>query len=457
MADLATDTLENDVTITDAGPSRKKLAITIPAESVEQKIGDSLDTIAVEAAMPGFRKGHAPRALIERKFGDAVKAEAKNQLIAQAYSQAVEANKLKVIGDPVGDLGDTLVLERGKPLSCELVVEVVPEFELPELEGLEVDKPILEVSDEMVGAEIEKILINEGSLEELEQAGPGDYVTGHAVMRDDQGNEHYNIEGAVIQVPTKEKGPKGMILGLIVDDFADQIGLPKPGDSLTVKTTGPEQHEIEGVRNADLTITFRVDRADRIVPAEIGELSERFGLESEDQLKEVVRTRMEQRVQVEQMNVMHQQVAAQLLEKTEIALPERLTAQQAGRILDRKRVELMHRGVEPQEVEEHIAELRAGSNNAAVQELKLFFLLNAVAEKMDVTVNEAEVNGRIAQLAASRQIRPEALRQELIQTNRVGTVVQQIREHKAMGAVLEKAKITEMPAEEFNKKHGSKS
>jgi trigger factor len=456
MAELATDTLENDVTITDAGPSRKKLAITIPAEAVEQKVGDSLDTIAVEAAMPGFRKGHAPRALIERKFGEAVLAEAKNQLIAQAYTQAVEANKLKVLGDPVGDLGDTLVLERGKPLSFEIEVEVVPEFELPELEGLKIDKPIVEVTDEMVDSEIEKILVNEGRLEELEKAAPGDYLTGHAVMRDDKGNEHYNIEGAVIQVPTKETGPKGMILGLIVDDFAKQIGLPKPGDNLTVKTTGPDQHEIEGVRNADLTITFRVDRADRIVPAEAGELLERFGFESEDQLKDVVRGRMEQRVQIEQMNVMHQQAAAQLLDKTEITLPERLTAQQAGRILDRKRVELMHRGVEPQEVEQHIAELRAGSADAAVQELKLFFLLNAIAEKMEVTVNEAEVNGRIAQLAASRQIRPEALRQELIQTNRVGTVVQQIREHKAMAAVLEKAEITELPADEFNKKHAKK-
>lgn len=455
---MATDTATpNTVTITDDGPSRKKIEIEIPAETVDEKVGGALDTLAAEAELPGFRKGRAPKRLLEKKFADLINREAKSELITSAYTEAVEANELKVIGDPIADGIEDIEVVEGQPLKFTFAVEVMPEFELPELEGLEVDKPILEVSDEMVGAEIEKILINEGSLEELEQAGPGDYVTGHAVMRDDQGNEHYNIEGAVIQVPTKEKGPKGMILGLIVDDFADQIGLPKPGDSLTVKTTGPEQHEIEGVRNADLTITFRVDRADRIVPAEIGELSERFGLESEDQLKEVVRTRMEQRVQVEQMNVMHQQVAAQLLEKTEIALPERLTAQQAGRILDRKRVELMHRGVEPQEVEEHIAELRAGSNNAAVQELKLFFLLNAVAEKMDVTVNEAEVNGRIAQLAASRQIRPEALRQELIQTNRVGTVVQQIREHKAMGAVLEKAKITEMPAEEFNKKHGSKS
>lgn len=454
MADTATDST-NDVQITDVGPSRKKLAITIPPETVEAKIAESIDTIAVEAAMPGFRKGHAPRALIEKKFGGAVRDEARNQLVAQAYSQAVESNALKVLGDPVGDLGESLAIERGKPLSFEVEVEVMPEFELPELDGLKVDKPVLEVTDEMVEEEIEKVKINEGTLEEQTKPAKGDYLTGHAIMRDADGNEHYNIEGAVVQIPTEENEPAGMILGLMVDDFSKQMGSPAPGDTFTIKTTGPDQHEIEGVRGAELTITFRVDRADRIIAAEMGPLLERFGFESEDDFKTAVRNRIESRVQIEQSSVMHQQVATHLLESVEMDLPERLTTQQAARLLERKRMELMHKGVEAAEIEKHIAELRAASSDAAGRELKLFFLLNAVAEKLDVNVTEAEVNGRIAQLAASNQVRPEQLRQDLIQSNRIGTVVQQIREHKALAAILEKAETTEMPAEEFKKKHAS--
>jgi trigger factor len=332
----------------------------------------------------------------------------------------------------------------------------MPEFELPELEGLDVDKPVIEVTDEMVDKEVDKILINEGTLEELEKPAKGDYLTGHAVMVDAEGTEHYNIEGAVIQIPTKEAGTKGMILGLLVDDLGKQVGLPKPGETVTVTTRGPEQDELEGVRGADLTITFRVDRADRIIPAKLDEIVTRFGFEIEDEFRNAVRTRMENRVQIEQMNVMHQQVANHLLANTEFELPERLTAGQAARILERKRVELMHQGLEPREVEQHIAELRTASTSAAQRELKLFFVLNAVAEKFAVTVNEGEVNGRIAQLAASHQQRPEALRQELIRTNRIGTVVQQIREHKAMAAVLDKAKITEISADDFNKKQDNK-
>lgn len=453
MAQTAQDTLAdrpNKVQVTDVGPSRKKISIEIPAETVSEQLDTSLDTLAGEAVLPGFRRGHAPRRLLEKKFGADVKREARNQLIATAFNRAVEEHGLKVVGDPIAPDAHKAELESGKPLTIEVEVEVRPEFELPPLEGIEIRKPTLSITDDMVARELERACQFEGTLEPREVAEPGDYCTGHAVMKGADGTVHLDLPGAVIQVPPADREGKGMIVGILVEDFAKQLGTPKPGDELAIKTVGPEGHENEALRGKELTISFKVDRVDRILPATEEELAQKLGLPEAGMVRDFFKARMNQRVMIDQQSAMRSQLAKHLLEKTTFDLPERLTAVQSARTLERRRMELMYRGVDPQRIEERLAELRAASHTVAVRELKLFFILDKAAETLDIGVNEGEMNGRIAQMAAQRSTRPEKLRQELMQAGQLGMVYQQIREHKTLDAILSKATLTEMPAEEFN-------
>lgn len=459
MSDTETQS-RNNVTIEDAGPSRKKLSIVVPADVVDEKIAESLSTLAVEADMPGFRRGKAPRALIEKKFGTAVRREAKSQIIAGAYQEAVEEHELKVVGDPIAEDVADVELEDGKELSFDVEVEVVPQFDMPELDGIDILKPTFEVTDDLIKAEVDKLCINEGELEPRDDPEAGDYLTGHGVMvgtadGDDEPTTFHDIKGAVVQIPPADKDGKGMILGVLVDDFAKQLGTPKVGDTATIKVTGPENHEIEKIRGTDLTITFAVERIDRIIPAELDTVVERYGFASADQLNEAVKVRLTQRVLVRQQTAMRQQLSKHLVDNTEIDLPARLTEQQAQRTLDRRRMELMYRGVGAEDIESHMAELRAGSADVAARDLKLFFILMHAADDLEVTVSEAEINGRIAQMAQEQGQRPEKLRQELITNNRVGAIYQQLREHKAMDAILKKAKIEEVSAEDFNERLGA--
>lgn len=460
MADSAPDTAnptsgesahKNEVTIEDAGPSLKKMTIVVPAETVDETLSASLDTLAAEAALPGFRKGRAPRRLIERRFGPTVRSEAKGQIISEAFREAVAEHELKVIGNPTADGIDKLELEDGKPFRFEIEVEVAPEFDMPSIEGFDVKKPVINVTDKMVTDEIEKIRVNEGALEEQEVAEPGDYITGHAIMiGGDENEEFYNIDGAVIQKPTADKDGKGMILGIMVDDFDAQLGSPKSGDEVTVKAKGPELHEIEGVRNADLTITFKVQRIDRIIPADLDSIVARFGMSEADQLRQAVKTRLTQQAMIEQLRVQHQQILRTLDRAVDMELPTRLTAGQAQRTLDRRRLDLLYRGVDEQQIEEHMAELRAASEKIARRDLKLFFILERAAEQLNVQVREEEINGRIAAMAAQRGMRPERLRQQIIQQNRVSALFSQIREHKTLDQILAMATVTEVPADQFN-------
>ncbi len=308
------------------------------------------------------------------------------------------------------------------------------------------------MTDQTVEDELKKMQINEGSLESRESSEPGDYLTGHAVMTGKDGVEYYNLKGAVVQKPAADKGGKGMILGIAVDDFDSQMGSPKVGDSFTVKCKGPENHEVEGIRSADLTVKFEVERIDRIIPATAQRIVDLLGMEDESRLRNFIRQRLAQNVVVQQQTAMRQQISKFLVENVKMDLPERMTAAQTERTLQRRRLELMYRGFEPHHIEEHMAELRKSSSEAAARDLKSFFILSKVSEQLKVRVDDGEINARIAQMAVQRGMRPEQLRQDLIRGGQVGGIYMQIRDHKTLDLLASKAKVTDISAEEYNKR-----
>lgn len=453
MAAAPAGGVEHKVTIEDAGPSRKRLRFTIPGKVVAQQIENSLGHLAMSASIPGFRPGHAPRRLIEKRFGPGVRDEAKNQIIASAYSAAIKDHKLAVLGDPEGNEElMKLVIEPGRDMSFHVEVDVMPEFDVPSTDGLEVFRPTFTPGEKDVDEQLHMLAVNEGSLEPRERAEPGDYCIGHGVMKDPEGTSLIDIEGAVIQIPPAEKQGKGAILGVMVDDFAKQAGLPSGGQTITVKTKGPENHENEKVRGKDLTITFAVEQVQRIIPAPPAELVAKFGLADEAALREAMMNRLKQRAIIEQQSVMRQQVARFLIEKVEVPLPQKLTARQAESNLARARMELLHRGMDDVQIEDRIAQLRASSAASAVRDLKLTFIMARIGQTLQVQVNQEEVMGRIAQMARERGVRPDQMRQELEKRNQIGFVVQQVREHKTMDALLARAKVSDISVEEFNKK-----
>ncbi len=441
-------------TIEEVGPCRKKISITIPPEQVREQLGESLEALSHEAALPGFRKGRAPKHLIEKRFGKNVREEARNRAVAAAYQQAIDEHKLQVLGDPEG--GDELKdLEIDENTTIEFAVEVdiAPEFDTPDVSGVEIMKPMIEVTDEMVDDQIARLAQNNGELEHQDDAQPGDYYIGHGVMTVKGEDEPVvDIQDAVIQIPAADSDGKGAILGVMVDDFAKQLGLPKVGDTATVKVKGPDNHENPKVRGADLTITFEPTRIERIVPASVDTLVQMYGLADEKQFRETLMLQLNRRALIDQQAAMRQQVSRHLVETVEFDLPERLTTAQAARNIERARMELAYRGLDPAAVEDRLAEMRASSDESAVRQLKLFFIVAKVAQEKEVQVTEGEVAGRIAQIAAERGVRADQLRDEIIQRGQGQVIVNQIREHKVLDALVSQAKIKELPVDEYNEK-----
>jgi trigger factor len=199
-----------------------------------------------------------------------------------------------------------------------------------------------------------------------------------------------------------------------------------------------------------LTITFRILQAERPVPATIENLLEIFSVESEEILREQMRMALQHQCDQEQSTAMREQVYKHLLDTVEMELPERLSAGQAARALEGHRLELLERGLAPDEVERQLAEMRGDSETQARDRLKLFFLLRRLGEHFKVDVSEQEINGRIATIAAQHGQRPDQLRAELSRTGKINEVARMVYEQKAADRVIAKAAIEEIPAEKWN-------
>ena len=122
----------NTVTIEDAGPSKKKILIEIPAEAIKHTIDEQYEELRKEAVLPGFRKGRAPRRLLERRFGKETTEQIKLKLLADASKSALEDSELQTLGDPNIDF-ENIELPAEGPMKFEFDVEVRPEFKLPKL------------------------------------------------------------------------------------------------------------------------------------------------------------------------------------------------------------------------------------------------------------------------------------------------------------------------------------
>lgn len=445
--------IPNQVVIEDAGPAKKRLTITIPAESVNEKIDDSFSTLAGEAALPGFRKGKAPRKLIERRFGSSVMQETRNQLIADAYSKALEDHKIKAVGEPEGDDLKDVKVEPGKPLTFSVEVEVAPEFELPNLEGVKIRKPVVEVTDADVQAELDRQCYRFGEPEELTEAiGAGDRMQGRAlVTKIEDGSVVEDLAEAVVAMPLTEDDRKGHVLGLFQEDMFALFGGKSVGDTVALEATISETHERPTLRGQKIKVEFTINRAVRVKRATPEGLVEMFGMDSVDTVRNEIRSALQQRAQQEQQAAMREQLAERLVATIDFPLPEKLSANQAQRVLERARLDMLYRGISPDEVEVRVAELRESSVEEARQGLKMFFILSRLAEQMSIEVSDQEINGRVAMLAAQRGVRPEQLRAQLAQEGRLQQIALQIREHKTLDRVLEKASVEEISAADWNK------
>jgi trigger factor len=438
------------VKVEDAGPATKKVHVEIPKDRIDAKLAEQYKELRTQAAIPGFRIGHAPAKLIEKRFGQDVKEQVRRSLISESYEQAVEQNKLQVIGEPQFDQPDAIKLpEDGSALNYSFQIEVQPEITLPDLSHLTVKKPKIEVTDENVQQALTNLREQQGALVPVEDRGVENKDFLYADIHLKLGEEviSHQHDAQIVARP-------GRINGVDIVDLDKQLAGLKPGEERTITVKVPDSHADEKLRGKDVQFDFKLKDLKKLEPAVIDEeFLKDLGFENQQELLDALREQMVERITYDVQQSMREQVNQYLLANVTMELPTRLSDRQADRVVSRRSVDLMMRGVPREQVEANVEKLRSTAKEEAVRELKLYFILQKIADEQKAEVDEPELNGRIAMLAAQRGKRPEKLKQEMSKDGTLADLYIQMREQKAVDKLLESAKIEEVelqnkPAEE---------
>ncbi|MCP4377278.1 MAG: trigger factor [bacterium] len=442
---------ENSVSVEEAGKLRKKVTVTIPQATIDVKRNEMYGELGDTAQVPGFRIGHAPRRLIEKRFGKEVAADVRNALIGESLGHAIEKTDLNVLGEPDLELDDIELPESGE-MAFSFEVEIAPEFDLPNLKDIPVNKRLVEVGDDRIDEYVNELRSTRATFEPSDgPAADGDSLVVSAEVA---------VEGAttVKRDDIALRVAPGQIEGLPLVDLGTALVGKTAGDTATLEVTVPEAHPNEDWKGklASVEVTVK-SLTSKILPPADAEFAKQLGFEAIDELREFVRERMSERIESEIASDMRAQVSTHLLDNTEFDLPEGVAARHTEGVLRRRYIELLRSGMPREQLDENMTVIQAEAQQQADRELRLQFILGKIADDMEIEISDGDLNATIASMAAQYQRRPEKMRQELESDGSLEQVRTSMREDAALDKILGDAKVTEVTEEPKEKKTAKKA
>jgi trigger factor len=447
------------------GPLRIMLTVTVPREVLDERLDDEFKEIKRDATIPGFRKGHAPLKLVEKRFATDVGDQIKVQMFANGYMAAVEKAELKTLGDPLFRVKlkkdsaevdrarpaesekllpldqalDSLALPKEGPLRFSCEVELRPEFELPALEKIPVRRPKISITEDDVEKELQKLRMTRATYEPVENgtAALDDLLYGDIQIRVGD------------QVVKKEENTE-----LAARDFRYQ-GIPLPGfgeavvgksigETATLEVTIPDDHDDVGLRGqrAQCDVTIREIKRINLPPLNEKLLSA-LDCESEDDLRVLLRKTMADSLDDILRKALRKQIGDYLVAHTSLEIPGGMSQRQTDRAIARRQLEMIHANTPQAEIDQAMDEWRVKAHEQVQTDLKLFFILEKIAEIDDVSVSEEEINNAIAGIARRSNMRFDRVRDDLSRGDRLTSLYVFMRDQKVLDRLLERADIVD--------------
>lgn len=431
------DRIYRSCSVSDLGPCKKKLSLEVGPERIQAGIEEMLGEMVKTVAVPGFRAGKAPRAVIERKFAKEIEGDVRGDLIEKALHEALEEKGWEVLRHPHLEEKD-LSFDPAKGLAFSVEVLIQPEFTIDGYAGLALKKPKPAASDKEVDAGLEDLRKQRAQWIPAEGAvAETDLVIG-ALTLSTEGQEPISREGFMLFL---EEGTLGEIP---VEKLGARFKGRKPGETVDLDVDVPVTFGLEGYRGRKAKASVRIDEAKRAKLPDLDEaFAKLFHVESVAALREEVgRTILGEKGRLADLEV-ENQIHEALLAKAPFELPEEVIVGEAARLLRRYQRSLQARGFSPESVREKLKEAQSRSMEEAARRLRIFFILERIALKEKIYASEQELDRYIAAMAASAEQRPERVRAELERDGSLDDIRSQIRHAKVIEHLKSKAQIAE--------------
>ena len=433
--------LELEVSITDAGPCKKHLKITIPRSEIDHQYEESLESLRKDAAVPGFRPGRAPRQLIVKRFRKQVSQQVKSNLLMSSLDQIDKDYKLEPIVQPRLDIEAIEIPENG-PMSFEMDVEVRPQFELPRYKGLKIKKPIAEVTEKDVDENLNRFLEGRGSVvPKLEgNAEAGDYLVADLTFIGPDGEPLDELKEAEFRLQSELRFQNGTITGA-----AEALSGAARGETRELTAKLGSAVENPELRGASIPVKVSIHDLKRLRLPELNEaFFDSIGIDNLEDLRGAVGETLRRKIELEQRQAMQRQIVDQLITSTPFELPTDLVTREERTTIQRLVAQLKRRGMTDKEIRASEASIRANAHESTLRSLKELLLLGRIADEEKIEVSEEDAALEIEAIAARTDESVRRVRARVEKEGGPDSLMTQILERKVIDRILEETEIEDL-------------
>jgi trigger factor len=416
-------------------PTRAKLTVEVPFEELKPSLDAAYKKIAQQINVPGFRKGKVPPMVIDRQVGRGpVLDEAVNEALPKLYVQALQDNDLQPLAQPEIEITR---FEDNETLEFTAEIDVRPEIALPEYDGIEVTVDDISVSDEDVEEQVQSLRERFATLNDVDRAAAdGDFV----VLDLKASKDGEVVEGAEVSGMSYQVGRGGMLEGL--DEAL--VGMAA-GDEKTF------QSQLVGGDQVGEDVDVEV-KVTAVKEQELPELDDEFAQTASEfdtvaELTEDVKSRLERSKRLEQAASARDAVLEKLLDMVEVPLPDTIVEAELQARRENIEQQLTYAGMnmeqyldsEEQTVDEFEADLEKRVRDAVAAQ----FILDEVAKKEQLGVDQNELSQHIFQRAQQSGQNPDEFARHMVEHNHIPEMVSEVVRGKALATIVEAAKVTD--------------
>jgi trigger factor len=422
-------------------PCKKLVRVELDATAVDAAFDTITKDYQKQAALPGFRPGKAPIAMVAKKYEADIKDEAKRKLIGDAYRKAIDEQKISVVGYP--DI-EEVQFGRGQALQFTATVETAPDFQLPEYKGLPATLETKSVTDADVDRALDML---RGQHAEFNTVARPLTNADIAVV-----NYTGTCEGKVItELAPTAKGlteQKGFWVegsdASFIPGFAAQLIGAQAGDKRTVNVDFPADfvtRELQGKKGVYEVEVVEVK--EKVLPEVNDEFAKKYGAENVEKLKSGIRGDLENELKYSKSKAVRGQIVRELLNKVNFDLPESAVANETRNVVYDLVRENTRRGVARELIEKQKDEIYSAAATNAKDRVKLAFLVGRIAEQEKIQATQEDVFKRAQQMAAMYQMPLDQFIKDLQKRNGVNELYEQVIHEKVLDLLEQSAAITE--------------
>lgn len=428
-----------NVVLEEVSPCQKRMKIEVPVNVVNDELERVTQDFQKQAKVSGFRQGKIPRSVVEKRFSQEIEEEMKRTIVPRVFRDAVKTKNLKVISTPQVE---DLQYQRGVSLSFSTLVDLAPEFVLPNYKSFRVtDRTAEPVTDEKVQETINRMLMQFASYETVEgRAAQDDDFTVIEYVGKLDGQPLKDIIKAIPSICENKDYWLWLKPDSFVPGFVDQVIGMTPGTEKDITINFPADYGHADLQNKTVVYHVKlIEIKQRILPTLDDAFSQEHFKMPVEEVQKLVRTDLERQATQTLRNKQSQELMSKLKEAVSFDLPESLVQRETQRLIYDIVRENQSRRVPESLIEEKKSEIFATASEQARSRVKLGFIISRIAEAEKIEVTQQELGSQIGMMARQYQMDPKKLVEQLDKNNSFGEVENQILNQKTIDFLLESA------------------